>query len=81
MVERLSGKKVIGIKQTGKSLKGGLGKHLYVAKDSDEHLINPLIKLAEDASIEVTYVNTMKELGRLCGIDVGAAVALILNET
>lgn len=81
MVERLSGKKVIGIKQTSKSLKGGLGKVLYVAEDSDEHLISPLVKLAEEFSVEVMYVSTMKELGRLCGIDVGAAVALILKET
>lgn len=81
MVERLSGKKVIGIKQTSKSLKGGLGKVLYVAEDCDEHLISPLVKLAEEFSVEVMYVSTMKELGRLCGIDVGAAVALILKET
>jgi len=80
MVERLSGKKVIGIKQTGKSLRNGLGKTLYVAKDSDEHLISPLIKLAEELKIEINYVNTMKELGRLCGIEVGAAVALILKD-
>ncbi|NLM35323.1 MAG: 50S ribosomal protein L7ae-like protein [Clostridiales bacterium] len=80
MVERLSGKKVIGIKQTGKSLRNGFGKTLYVAKDSDEHLINPLIKLAEELKVEIIYVNTMKELGRLCGIDVGAAVALILKD-
>ncbi|HCW05688.1 MAG TPA: 50S ribosomal protein L7ae-like protein [Clostridium sp.] len=80
MVERLSGKKVIGIKQTGKSLRNGLGKILYVAKDSDEHLISPLIKLAEELKIEINYVNTMKELGRLCGIEVGAAVALILKD-
>jgi Ribosomal protein HS6-type (S12/L30/L7a) len=80
MVERLTGKKVIGIKQTSKSLKNGLGKILYVAGDSDEHLINPLVKLAEELSVEIRYVATMKELGRLCGIDVGAAVALILKE-
>lgn len=81
MVERLSGKKVIGIKQTSKSLKSGLGKELYVAKDSDEHLINPLIELAKELSVEIHYVNSMKELGRLCGIEVGAAVALILKES
>lgn len=81
MVERLSGKKVIGIKQTGKSLKNGLGKVLYVAKDSDEHLIDPIIEMAEEASVEVRYIDTMKELGKLCGIDVGAAVALILKDS
>lgn len=80
MVERLTGKKVIGIKQTTKSLNNNLGKTLYVAKDSDEHLISPLISLAEKNNVEIKTVDTMKELGKLCGIDVGAAVALVLKD-
>jgi large subunit ribosomal protein L7A len=80
MVERLVGKKVIGVKQSTKSLKNELGKTLYVAKDAEEQLTRPVIDLAATMGIEIIYVNTMKELGKLCGIDVGAAVTLILKE-
>ncbi|MDT8715809.1 ribosomal L7Ae/L30e/S12e/Gadd45 family protein [Clostridium sp. 19966] len=79
MVERLTGRKVIGIKQATKSLKNHIGQTLYVAKDSDKNLTNPVISLAEETSVEIKYVDTMKELGKLCGIDVGAAVALIIK--
>jgi large subunit ribosomal protein L7A len=80
MVERIFGKKVIGIKQSTKSIKNGEGRVLYVANDAEDKLVNQIVELAGNNNIEVRYVNTMKELGKLCGIDVGAAVALLLEE-
>jgi large subunit ribosomal protein L7A len=79
MVNRLSGKKVVGIKQTIKSMKNGEGRIVYIAKDADSKLVNSVEKLAMENSVLITYVDTMKELGNLCGIDVGAASALILE--
>ncbi|WP_026883626.1 ribosomal L7Ae/L30e/S12e/Gadd45 family protein [Clostridium akagii] len=79
MVNRLSGKKVVGIKQTIKSIKNGDGRIVYIAKDADIKLVNSVEKLAMENSVEISYVETMKELGKLCGIDVGAATALILE--
>lgn len=79
MVNRLSGKKVVGIKQTIKTIKNGNGKIVYIAKDADNKLINTVEELAIDHSLEIVYVETMKELGKLCGIDVGAASALVLE--
>lgn len=80
MVTRLTGEKVVGIKQTAKALKNNLGSKLYVAKDADIKLLEPILKLAADRSLEIEEVDTMKELGVLCGIDVSAATALIIKE-
>jgi large subunit ribosomal protein L7A len=80
MVERIFGKKVIGIKQSTKSIKNGEGRVLYVANDAEDKLVSQIVELAGNNNIEVRYVNTMKDLGKLCGIDVGAAVALLLEE-
>lgn len=80
MVERLVGKKVTGVKQSTKSLKNGLGKTLYVARDAEEELTRPVIDLANLLGVEIVYVKTMRDLGKLCGIEVSAAVALLLNE-
>jgi large subunit ribosomal protein L7A len=79
MVNRLDGRKVVGIKQTIKAIKSGDGKSVYIAKDADIKLVEQVKKLSMDNSLEVIYVENMKELGRLCGIDVGAATALILK--
>lgn len=80
MVTRLTGEKVVGIKQTAKALKNNLGSKLYIAKDADIKLLEPILKLAADRSLEIEEVETMKELGVLCGIDVSAATALIIKE-
>ncbi|AGK99228.1 MAG: ribosomal L7Ae/L30e/S12e/Gadd45 family protein [Clostridium sp.] len=79
MVNRLSGKKVVGIKQTIKAIKSGEGRVVYIAKDADNKLINTVEELSMEHSLEIVYIETMKELGKLCGIDVGAASALILE--
>ena len=76
MVERLKEPKVVGIKQSSKALKAGKSKKLYIAKDANEDMVKELIELAQINSVEVVFVNTMKELGKLCGIDVKAAAAV-----
>lgn len=79
MVDRLLGKKVIGIKQSIKAIESGEGVVLYIAEDADMKLINPLIDLAEKNGIEVKSIETMKKLGKMCGIDVKSAATLILE--
>ena len=79
MVDRLLGKKVIGIKQSTKAMKNGEGKILYVAKNANDKMVTPLVELAENCGIEIKHVKNMKILGEMCGIDVKSAVALILD--
>ncbi|MBV7276238.1 ribosomal L7Ae/L30e/S12e/Gadd45 family protein [Clostridium thailandense] len=80
MVYRLEGSKVVGVKQTVKAIKSGNVKTVYIAKDADDKLIQSVKILIDENSLEVVCINTMKELGRLCGIDVGAATAAVLND-
>lgn len=80
MVYRLEGNKVVGVKQTIKAIKNGAVKSVYIAKDADNKLLQSVKVLVDENSLELVYINTMKELGKLCGIDVGAATAAILKE-
>lgn len=81
MVERLPGKKVMGIKQSIKAIKNNQAKIVYVAKDADEKLIESVVKTAKENFVDVINIATMKDLGKLCGIDVGAAAAVILDDS
>jgi large subunit ribosomal protein L7A len=81
VVDRLYCKKVIGIKQSTKSLKDGNGKELLVAKDADQSMVESVITIAKQQGVEVTYIENMKKLGKLCGIDVGASVTLLLKDS
>ncbi|AWI07345.1 ribosomal L7Ae/L30e/S12e/Gadd45 family protein [Clostridium drakei] len=80
MILRLEGNKVVGVKQTIKAIKSGAVKTVYIAKDADDKFIQPVRLLVEEESLELVYVDSMKELGKLCGIDVGAATAAVLKD-
>lgn len=75
-------KKVVGTKQTIKSLE----KHsehvdkVYIARDAEEHVIYPIQQLAQAKHVEIVYIDSMHELGQMCGIKVKAAVAAILEK-
>lgn len=80
MLDKLVGQKVVGVKQTLKTLKNNQGKVLYIAKDADINITEPILKLAKVNSLQIIFVDTMKELGILCDIDVASAAALLLED-
>ncbi len=73
-------KKVIGIKQVNKALEKGLTKYVIVAQDADAKLLKPLLKNCQEKDVKIDTVETMKELGRLCNINVGSAAVAVLND-
>ena len=66
---------VVGAKQLRKALKNDRILRAFLAKDADPAVTEPLEALCKAQSVPVTWVKTMAELGRACGIDVGAAAA------
>lgn len=66
--------KVVGVKQARRALASGKAKRLYLAKDADPQLTEPLERQAAERGVEVVWADTMKALGRACGIAVGASV-------
>ena len=67
--------KVAGVKQVRRALAVGGVKKLFLAADADPGITAPLEELAKAAGIPVERAESMKALGRACGIAVGAAVA------
>ena len=72
-------KKVVGTKQAKRAIINDEVQKMIIAKDADTKLINELVQLCNERSIEVIYVDSMKDLGKACGIDVSAASAAILK--
>ena len=72
--------KVVGIKQTKRALEKDGVSYVYVARDADAGLLRPIVELCTIKGLEVREVQTMSELGKICGITVGAAVAAVREE-
>lgn len=70
--------KVVGIKQLRKALKDGRVVRVFIAENADPQLTRPIEDACALDGVEVVFVSTMTELGKACGISVGAAAAGIL---
>ena len=70
-------KTIIGTKQAVKAMRAGQVSQLIIAFDADSWVTDPAILLAKEIGIPISYVNSKRELGKACGIHVGAAVVAI----
>jgi large subunit ribosomal protein L7A len=70
---------IVGTKQTIKALKNGEVKEIVVADDADHRVTVKLVQTAKELQVPVTRVDSMKKLGKACGIEVGAAAVAITN--
>lgn len=69
---------IVGTKQTLKQLEKGAVKVLFVAKDADDRVTGQVLELAKAQNVKVEFIDTMKELGKKCNVEVKTAVAAII---
>lgn len=80
-MERLynAAKKVAGLKQTIKAVEKGTASLVYVAKNADEKTRQPIAEICHAKGIPLVEADSMNDLGKACGIQVGTAAAAILE--
>ena len=71
--------KTVGVKQSTKAVETGMAARVFIAKDCEQRVVRGIIELCDKASVPITYTDSMKQLGKACGIEVEAAVACILK--
>lgn len=78
MLEELkSNNKIVGLKQSVKAVRAGEVQKAFVAKDAEDRVILPFIKSCAEKNVPVEYCESCNDLGNACGIEVGAAIAVI----
>ena len=70
---------VVGAKQLRKALNGGRARYVFLAENADPAVTEPLEELCRIHKIQITWVASMADLGRACGIEVGAAAAAAVD--
>jgi len=71
--------RAVGANQTAKAVRRGRARLVVVARDADRKVTEPVIRAAQERGVPVAEVDSMRELGRACGIAVGAAAAAVLE--
>ncbi len=81
MLTELSNKaKVVGAKQVRRALESGRALAVFLADDADPRVTEPIAEACAEKGVRAEAAPSMKELGRACGISVGAAVAATVTE-
>ncbi len=75
--ELMTASKTVGRKQSEKKLLGGEGKKAFIASDASPIVTDNIVRICEGSGVPIEWVATMDELGRACGIEVGAAVVVV----
>lgn len=70
--------KVVGIKQTLRTVEKHLCNTVIIADDAGTDVLTPLLIQCKRNGVEVHTVESMDLLGELCGIRIGAAAAGII---
>ena len=81
MLTELSTKcKVTGAKQVKRALEAGRALRVFLARDADPRITEPIEALCAAQGVETERDCSMEALGKACGISVGAAVAALVRE-
>ena len=70
---------MVGTKQLKKAVLAGRARYVFLAENADPAVTQPLEQLCAANHIQITWVPSMAELGRSCGIEVGAAAAAVVD--
>ena len=73
-------KPAVGAKQLRKALHNGKAEQVFLARNADPAITEPLLALCEKYGKCVYWVGSMKELGQACGIEVGASAAAVIAD-
>ena len=73
-------KTAVGNKQLRKALQSGSAKYVFLAKNADPSMTASVADLCRQCGVKAFWCGTMAELGKACGIDVGASAAAVLEE-
>ncbi len=79
LAEMQKNKVVVGAKQLRKALEKGDAKFVCLAKNADPSITEPLEEKCLALHVPYRWVSSMAELGKLCGIEVGAAAAAAIH--
>ena len=70
---------IVGFKQALRAVKENRAAKIFLANDCESRISAPLEQVASAGETDIFYIDTMKELGTMCGIDVGASCAVVLK--
>ena len=81
MLSSLEGKRMaVGARQLKKAVASGRAHQVFVARNADPAITEPILSLCIEHGAQCLWVKSMTELGKACGIEVGATAAAAVDD-
>ena len=68
----------VGAKQVMRAISEGRATRVFIARDAEPGIVQPVVLATEAQGVEIIWVDSMRKLGDACAIDVAASVAALL---
>lgn len=72
--------RTVGVSTTLRALNRGTVTEVFVARDADRRVINPILTIAKAQGVKVNWVDCQDALGKACGLPVGTSSVGFLRE-
>ena len=76
---KAAAKKAVGTKAVLRALTNKEAACVFVASDIDTFLYQKVTRACAEAAVPVHKVESNKELGKVCGLNIGCAAAAVLK--
>ena len=76
---KTAARKAVGTKEVLRALKANEAASVFVARDIDTFLYQKVTRACAEAAVQVNKVESNKELGKVCGLNIGCAAAAVLK--
>lgn len=76
-MQRIAANSVVGINQVKRAVERGIASKVFLAEDTDIRVLEPVLRACASMEIIPEYVGTRDELGKRCGIGVGASAVAV----
>ena len=77
---KLARKRAVGSRETLAAIERGQAKVVFVAKNAERRVTEPVVRACKVRGTPVEEVPSMRELGLACGIEVNCASAAVIEE-
>ena len=78
-LELLAGDKTVGTKETLKAIEKNKVAAVFIAKDAENRVVEPVRRACLEKGVKILEVETMAELGHACHLSVGAAACAVIQ--
>ena len=76
---KTAARKAVGTKEVLRALKANEAASVFVASDIDTFLYQKVTRACAEVNVPVRKVELNKELGKVCGLNIGCAAAAVLK--